>query len=146
MGEAIPTRHPQVVLRSQFNKLRALLAVAAIAVAGLTIAVVMLANDNGGASRTSPVAVRAPLAGSSSGTVAKHEAATAAAIARPGSSSATVAKHEAATAAAIAHPGSSSGTVAKHEAATAAAIGQSDDGTVTHGSKTDSTGPASLLR
>jgi hypothetical protein len=39
----------------------------------------------------------------------------------------------------------SSGVEAKHEAATAAAIGQSSDGTVTRGSKTDPHGPASLL-
>jgi hypothetical protein len=47
MGEAIPRQHPAVVLRSQFNHLRALLAVALIAVAGLTVAVAILApSDN----------------------------------------------------------------------------------------------------
>jgi hypothetical protein len=47
MGEAIARQHPAVVLRSQFNQLRALLAVALIAVAGLTAAVVILApSDN----------------------------------------------------------------------------------------------------
>jgi len=46
MGEAIPRQHPAVVLRSQFNQLRALLAVALLAVAGLTVAVVILANDS----------------------------------------------------------------------------------------------------
>src|ERR671925_1867589 len=53
MGEAIPRQHPAVVLRSHFNHLRALLAVALIAVAGLTVAVVILATDSdevGGAS------------------------------------------------------------------------------------------------
>jgi hypothetical protein len=45
MGKAIPTQHPAVVLRSHFNQLRALLAIAMIAVVGLTVAVVILAND-----------------------------------------------------------------------------------------------------
>jgi hypothetical protein len=43
MGQAIPR---QVVLRSHYNHLRALLAVAMIAVVGLTAAVVILAIDN----------------------------------------------------------------------------------------------------
>ena len=46
MGQAIPRQQPAVVLRSHFNKMRALLAVALIAVAGLTVAVVILANDS----------------------------------------------------------------------------------------------------
>jgi hypothetical protein len=46
MGQAIPTRQSTVVLRSHFNHLRALLAVALIAVAGLTVAVVILATDS----------------------------------------------------------------------------------------------------
>jgi hypothetical protein len=46
MGQAIPRQQPAVVLRSHFNKMRALLAVAFIAVAGLTVAVVILANDS----------------------------------------------------------------------------------------------------
>jgi hypothetical protein len=46
MGQAIPTQHPAVVLRSQYNHLRALLAVATIAVAGLTAAVVILATND----------------------------------------------------------------------------------------------------
>jgi hypothetical protein len=44
MGQAIPNQHPAVVLRSHYNHLRALLAVAMIAVAGLTAAVVIVAN------------------------------------------------------------------------------------------------------
>jgi hypothetical protein len=49
MGQAIPTQHPAVVLRSRYQQLRALLAVAMIAVVGLTAAVVILAidSDNG---------------------------------------------------------------------------------------------------
>ena len=50
MNEAIPTQHPAVVLRSQYKLLRALLAVAMIAVVGLTVAVVILATQNGGSS------------------------------------------------------------------------------------------------
>jgi hypothetical protein len=45
MGETLPSQHPAVVLRSHFNALRALLAVALIAVVGLTVAVVILAGD-----------------------------------------------------------------------------------------------------
>ena len=44
MGKAIPTQHPAVVLRSQHRQLRALLAVAMIAVVGLSAAVVILAT------------------------------------------------------------------------------------------------------
>jgi hypothetical protein len=46
MGQAIPRQHPAVVLRSHYNHLRALLAVAMIALAGLTAAVVILAVDD----------------------------------------------------------------------------------------------------
>jgi hypothetical protein len=46
MGQAIPRQHPAVVLRSHFNQIRALLAVAMVAVVGLTIAVVILATDD----------------------------------------------------------------------------------------------------
>jgi hypothetical protein len=53
MGKAIPTQHPAVVLRSHFNQLRGLLAIALVAVAGLTTAVVILANDSNEVSGTS---------------------------------------------------------------------------------------------
>jgi hypothetical protein len=53
MGQAIPTGQSAVVLRSHFNHLRALLAVALIAVAGLTVAVVILATDSNEVSSTS---------------------------------------------------------------------------------------------
>ena len=45
MGQAIPRQHPAVVLRSQFNMVRALLAVAMIAVVALTATVVVLAGE-----------------------------------------------------------------------------------------------------
>ncbi|MGH2745431.1 MAG: hypothetical protein ACRDLY_18525 [Thermoleophilaceae bacterium] len=46
MGQAIPRQHPSVVLRSHFNLVRALLAIAMIAVVGLTIAVLIVANED----------------------------------------------------------------------------------------------------
>ena len=46
MGQTVPSQHPAVVLRSHFNQLRALLAVALIAMIGLTVAVVILARDD----------------------------------------------------------------------------------------------------
>jgi hypothetical protein len=53
MGQAIAREHPAVVLRSHFNQLRALLAVAMVAVAGLTVAVVILATDGDQVNSTS---------------------------------------------------------------------------------------------
>ena len=46
MGKAIPAQHPAVVLRSHYKQLRALLAIAMIAVVGLSGAVVILANED----------------------------------------------------------------------------------------------------
>ena len=46
MGEAIPGPQPAVVLRSHFTRLRALLAVATVALVGLTAAVVILATED----------------------------------------------------------------------------------------------------
>jgi hypothetical protein len=61
MGKAIPTQHPAVVLRSHFNQLRALLAIAMIAVVGLSAAVVILANeDDGDTSASSATEVSTP--------------------------------------------------------------------------------------
>jgi hypothetical protein len=53
MGHAIPQQHPAVVLRSQFNLVRWLLAAAMVALVGMTIAVVILANDDTQISTTS---------------------------------------------------------------------------------------------
>src|SRR5436190_1380342 len=47
MGKALPQQHPAVVLRSHYVHLRALLAVMAIAVIGLTIALVIVAVNSG---------------------------------------------------------------------------------------------------
>ena len=56
MSKAIPTQHPAVVLRSQYVQLRTLLAIAMIAVIGLSAAVVILAAaDDGGRSAASSV-------------------------------------------------------------------------------------------
>jgi hypothetical protein len=46
MGKAISAQHPAVVLRSHYRQLRALLAIAMIAVVGLTAAVVILATND----------------------------------------------------------------------------------------------------
>ena len=46
MGRAIPQQHPAVVLRSHYQQVRMLLAIAMIAVVGLTAAVVILATDD----------------------------------------------------------------------------------------------------
>lgn len=46
MSQALPQQHPAVVLRSHYRHLRTLLAIAMFAVAGLTVAVVILATDD----------------------------------------------------------------------------------------------------
>ena len=46
MSQTFSTQHPAVVLRSRYQQLRALLAVAMIAVVGLTVSVVVLATQN----------------------------------------------------------------------------------------------------
>jgi hypothetical protein len=55
MGHAIPKQHPQVVLRSHFNLVRALLGVAMIGLVGMAIALVIVANDDNEAGPTSAV-------------------------------------------------------------------------------------------
>jgi hypothetical protein len=61
MGKAIPAQHPAVVLRSHYTQLRALLAVAMLAVVGLTTAVVILAtNDDRDPSAGAATQVSAP--------------------------------------------------------------------------------------
>jgi hypothetical protein len=46
MSHTVPSQHPAVVLRSSYQHVRALLAVALIAIVGLTIAVVIVATSN----------------------------------------------------------------------------------------------------
>ena len=59
MGQVIPKQHPAVVLRSQFKLVKALLAVAMAAVIALSVAVVILANDDdqlsGGTTAARPI-------------------------------------------------------------------------------------------
>jgi len=55
MGHAIPKQHPAVVLRSHYNLVRALLGVAMIALVGLVIALVIVANDDNEPASTSAV-------------------------------------------------------------------------------------------
>ena len=54
MSNAVTAQHPAVVLRSTYQHLRALLAIAAVAVVSLTVAVVVLAINNGGSTTASP--------------------------------------------------------------------------------------------
>lgn len=75
VGQAISTEHPAVVLRSRYRQLRALLAVALVAVVALAAAVVILAaNDDTDAIVTTPVPVSSPSA------TGHDESSTAAAI------------------------------------------------------------------
>jgi hypothetical protein len=53
MGQAIPRSDPAVVLRSHYKLVRALLAIAIVAVVGLSIAVVILASQEDLAGDTS---------------------------------------------------------------------------------------------
>jgi hypothetical protein len=53
MAQAIPGQHPAVVLRSHYRLVRALFAVAMIAVVALTATVVIVASDGNGVSGTS---------------------------------------------------------------------------------------------
>jgi hypothetical protein len=54
MGKAISGQHPAVVLRSHYVHLRRLLAIAMIAVVGLTTSVVVLATNEDGSTSASP--------------------------------------------------------------------------------------------
>jgi hypothetical protein len=46
MGQVIPRQHPAVVLKSHYKAIRALLAVALVAIAALAATVVIVANDD----------------------------------------------------------------------------------------------------
>jgi hypothetical protein len=129
MGQAIPRQQPAVVLRSHFNKMRALLAVALIAVAGLTVAVVILANDSDESAGTTS----APPIGSINYGGSEYV--------NPSTGYPTVPLSR------LEHPAKNEidGTEMKDEASSAAAIGQSSSGSELSGSKTDPRGPASLL-
>jgi hypothetical protein len=135
MGHAIPRQQPAVVLRSNFNKLRALLAIALVAVAGLTVAVVILAHDGdqaGSTSAATPVNMRAPLPRPIESVEDRD-------FDVPPGREWLLPKW-------TPEEGTSSGAVAKDEAATAAAIGQSSDGTVTRASKASEDGTSRFAR
>jgi hypothetical protein len=53
MGKAVPAQHPAVVLRSHYKLVRALLALAMVAVVGLAAAVVIVAGDSDEVTSTS---------------------------------------------------------------------------------------------
>jgi hypothetical protein len=65
MNNPVQAQHPAVVLRSSYQHLRALLAIAAIAIVGLTVTVVVLALNSGAnttvipAARANPSTLRA---------------------------------------------------------------------------------------
>ena len=70
MSHQISQQHPAVVLRSHYAHMRALLAVAMIAVVGLTITVVLLAtreNSTASASSSTPVSSSGGASGTSAG-------------------------------------------------------------------------------
>jgi hypothetical protein len=60
MPETVPTQHPAVVLRSHYRQLRVLLALAMIAVVGLSVSVVLLATDDGVPDTRSATPVSSP--------------------------------------------------------------------------------------
>lgn len=60
MSSTISAQHPAVVLRSSYRLVRALLAIAAVAIVGLTIAVVVLATNNGSSTIPSAAAHAKP--------------------------------------------------------------------------------------
>ena len=64
MAQTVPSQHPAVVLRSHYRHLRALLAIAMIALAGMTVTVVILATDDcaSSARTASPVSTPATAA------------------------------------------------------------------------------------
>src|SRR5206468_7397053 len=56
MSNTIQAQHPAVVLRSNYQHLRALLTAAIIAIVGLTVAVVVLATSHSAGTITNPAA------------------------------------------------------------------------------------------
>lgn len=58
MEQAIPAKHPPIVLRSRYTLVRALLGIATIAIVALAVAVVLMAGDGseaGGRTSAQPV-------------------------------------------------------------------------------------------
>ncbi len=129
-------------------------AIALVIGAGGAIGVYAALDDTDVNVEPTRVVVADPPAAPSEGVAAKHEAASAAAIATPDSPSTFAGKDEAASAAAIATPDSPSTFAGKDEAASAAAIG-ADEGHRGGGppaeidqataNRTDPHGPAAAL-
>jgi hypothetical protein len=134
MGHAIPRQQPAVVLRSQFGQLRGWLAIALISVASLTVAVDILANDNDQAASTSSAK---PIESINYGDSNYLNPSTGGDSRYLNPSTGGDSRYL--------NP-STGGSRYLNPSTGAAAVGQSNDGTVTRGSKTDPHGPASLLR
>jgi hypothetical protein len=121
MGQTISTQHPAVVLRSRYRQLRALLAVAMIAVVGLTAAVVILAIDEDRESVLAPpsqVSTASPVAATRSDG-GPEESSLAATL---GPKPATTGPNESRTAAAIGGDSGSTATGGPDESVVANAI------------------------
>jgi type IV secretory pathway VirB10-like protein len=71
MSHTIPSQHPAVVLRSNYQHLRALLAMAVAVILGLTVAVVVLATSSNHVPLASPTTQSATPANHSAETGAK---------------------------------------------------------------------------
>ena len=75
MSQAVPQQHPAVVLRSHYIHLRTLLAIAMIAVVGLTVAVIVLATDGSSApARTAAPSSAAPSSATQSVGTTRYDA------------------------------------------------------------------------
>lgn len=120
MSQPVPAQHPAVVLRSQFNQLRVLLAVMLIALLGLAVAVVVLATEE---TRVAEIGASTSLSTSRSDG-GPEESAVAAAVA----SSPTAARpDESDVAAAIGYGRVSPAAVRPDESDVAAAISSNQD-------------------
>jgi len=71
MSHTVPSQHPAVVLRSTYQHLRALLAIAVAVILGLTVAVVVLATGSNHVTVASPTTQSANQANPSAETGAK---------------------------------------------------------------------------
>jgi hypothetical protein len=81
MSHTVPTQHPAVVLRSNYQHLRALLAIAIVAIVGLTVAVVVLATSGnstlvGSAAHANSAAISARNASAELGAKLNHRGVT----------------------------------------------------------------------
>jgi hypothetical protein len=75
MGQAIPKQHPAVVLRSHYRQVRTMLAIAMVAVVGLSVALVTVASDDGPATGRSQATLLSEQGRSDGGPEESHVAA-----------------------------------------------------------------------